>query len=313
MSNATTLHLTNNNTTTTMKTKLHTYFFNCGHIPQSQAYLKLRDARMKSESRRSDRIHFVSPDARQRDGIQFSHLTELSSGGSADGVVTTYEVDIDTKHLFDDQWNTASTSEHGGYRVFDWVEYYAVHTKSLIWGHWLEITDEMVDARLNTKVCKYCWEHYGTLHENHLTDTTGFCTQCLGNPYLKESDLHLLRLTPVSLKHRGQREDLTQEESEWLTPRYIEAQLRGSEARREAKMAEQRADLEKGKELNAMEYDGMTRLLDAGVDLTNVIFYKHYPLFKFGWRDKLSPSVAEAMQEKLREIEFPYPTEIAAK
>ena len=310
--NTTTHHLTNN-TTTTMKTKLHTYFFNCGHIPQSQAYLKLRDARMKTESRRSDRIHFVSPETTQRSGSQFSHLTELSSGGSADGVVTTYEVDIDTEHLLDDQWNTASTDDHSGYRVFDWVEYYEVHNKRVIWGHWLEVTDEMVAARQETKVCRYCWAMYGIKHAAHLPGNPVFCERCLGSPYLKETDLRLLRLVSVDKKHHGKASDLTQDELDWLKPRYVEAQLRGSEERRKAKMAEQRDRLEKERELDNMKHDGMKRLLDADLDLTNVIFYSHYPLFKFGWRDKLSPSVAAAIAEKLQEIGFPYPTDIASE
>jgi hypothetical protein len=267
---------------------------------------------MKTESRRDDRVKFVST-AKDRSGCVFSHLTELSSGGSADGFVTTYEVDISAEHLFDDQWNTASTDDHSGYRVFDWVEYYDVHNKSVIWGHWLEVTDEMVAARQETKVCRYCWATYGTKHETHLPGNPVFCEQCLGSPYLKETDLLLLRLVSVDKKNRGKISDLTQDELDWLKPRYVEAQLRGSEERRKAKLEEQRARLEKERKLDEMKYDGQTRLLDADLDLTNVIFYSHHPLFKFGWRDKLSPSVAEAIAEKLQEIGFPYPTEIAAE
>ena len=292
----------------TMKTKLHAYHYNCGVIPQSQAYLKLRDARMKTESRRDDRVKFVST-AKDRSGCVFSHLNWLYS----DANTSTYEVDISAEHLFDDQWNTASTDDHSGYRVFDWVEYYDPHNKSVIWGHWLEVTDEMVAARQETKVCRYCWAMYGVKHAAHLPGNPVFCEQCLGSPYLKETDLRLLRLVNVDKKHHGKVSDLTQEESEWLKPRYIEAQLRGSEERRKAKMAEQRARLEKERELDEMKHDGMKRLLDADLDLTNVIFYSHYPLFKFGWRDKLSPSVAAAIAEKLQEIGFPYPTEIAAE
>jgi hypothetical protein len=291
-----------------MKTKLHAYHYNCGVIPQSQAYLKLRDARMKTESRRDDRVKFVST-AKDRSGCVFSHLNWLYS----DANTSTYEVDISAEHLFDDQWNTASTDDHSGYRVFDWVEYYDPHNKSVIWGHWLEVTDEMVAARQETKVCRYCWAMYGVKHAAHLPGNPVFCEQCLGSPYLKETDLRLLRLVNVDKKHHGKVSDLTQEESEWLKPRYIEAQLRGSEERRKAKMAEQRARLEKERELDEMKHDGMKRLLDADLDLTNVIFYSHYPLFKFGWRDKLSPSVAAAIAEKLQEIGFPYPTDIASE
>jgi len=290
-----------------MKTKLHAYHFNCGDLSQSQAYLKLRDERMKSESRRHDRINFVHTDT-SPSGCRFSHLTELSS----EGATTTYEVDLDLKHLFDDQWNTSDTEGHTGYRVFDWVEYYSPHNKSNIWGHWLEVTDEMVAARDNTNVCRYCGAQYGTCHEGHLTAPRAnpkFCKKCLGSPYLKESELWMLRLTPVSQKYSRPHDELSQEDLDWLKPRYVEAQLRGNEERREERLKKQRADLEKQQQLDDMKFDGMTRLLGADIELDNVIFHDHVPVFKFGWRNGLSPSVVEAMQLKLREIEFPHPTE----
>ena len=288
-----------------MKTKLHTYSFNLGVIPEHQAYTLLKE-RMMRESRRRDRTNFISTTS---GGRAFGHLTEL---GDVDGVVT-YEVELDVKHLFDDQWNTTATEGHSGYRVFDWVEHFYAHNRNVIWGHWLEVTDEMVEARQKTRICGFCAEHYGTVHEEHLTAPRAnpeFCKKCLGSPYLKEDELHLLRLLPAGRKS-GHREPLTDDERDWLLPRYLDAQLEGDKARRAQRTEQQRAQLERQRQLDEMKFDGMTRLLNAGIDLSNVIFHDHHPVFKFGWRSELSPSVAEAMQAKLAEIEFPHPTEFA--
>jgi len=286
-----------------MKTKLHTYSFNLGVIPQHQAYTLLKE-RMMRESRRRDRVNFVSISS---EGRAFPHLHELTTKGA----VTTYEVELDVKQLFDNQWNSSAIEGHPGYRVFDWVEYFDAHNRNLIWGHWLEVTDEMVEARQKTRICGFCAEHYGTVHEEHLTEseeTPGFCKKCLGSQYLKEDELHLLRLLPAGRKH-GHREPLTDDEHALLMPSYLDAQLEGDKERRAQRTAHQRARVERQHQLDEMKFDGMTRLLNAGIDLSSVIFHDHVPVFKFGWRSELSPSVAGAMQTKLAEIEFPHPTE----
>jgi hypothetical protein len=284
-----------------MKTKLHTYYFNCGVIPQCQAYLLLCE-QMKKESRRADRIKFVNTD--NKEGNNFSHLPILEHREW----FTTHEIDLDLAHIFDDQWNSATTDKHSGYRVFDWVEYYQPSSKSVIWGHWLEVTDEMVDARNFTLRCGYCHQHYGHLHESHLPKPTdmNFCSKCLGSPYLKESELYMLRLTPISRRVSG---SLSDKESEWLLPRYVEAQVNAKSKAAKAKAEEQRTRLEKDREVDAMKYDGLDRLLKAEIDISNVIFHGHVPTFKFGWRSPLSPSVADHFKQRLAEIEFPHPTE----
>lgn len=286
-----------------MKTKLHTYSFNLSVIPEHQAYTLLKE-RIMRESHRRDRINFVTS---RGELCALDHLTKL---GDVDGI-TTYEVELDVKHLFDNRWNTATTEGLTGYRVFDWVEYFDSYNRNRIWGHWLEVTDEMVEVRQKTLVCGYCATHYGEVHESHLpVDETapGFCKECLGSPYLKEDELYMLRLLPADRKN-GHREPLTDDERALLMPRYLDAQLHGQEARRLEKVTKQRDRLASQRALDEMKFDGMTRLLDAGIDIENVIFHDHHPVFKFGWRSELSPSVAEAMQAKLAEIKFPHPTE----
>jgi hypothetical protein len=290
-----------------MKTKLHTYHFNCGVPSDAEAYLKLRDERMIPESRRPARTKFVSTG--KDDGQAFTHLPILRSGDWH----TTHEVELDLSHIFANQWNTAAADgergKHGGYRIFDWVEYYSSHNVRRIWGHWLEVTDEMVKVRDETLACGYCGQHYGSWHESHLTAPRqfGFCKKCLNSPYLKENELYMLRLMPESFTGRHDAHPLTTEESEWLLPRYIESQMETMKAADEAKAEAARARLEKQREVDAMNYAGFDLLLRAGVNTDNVIFHDHVPEFKFGWRSPLSPSVADATKKKLDELSFPYP------
>lgn len=287
-----------------MKTKLHTYQFNLGVIPQSQAYLLLRE-QMKKESRRADRTNFVNTDGKA--GNNFSHLPVIEHREW----FTTHEVDLDLSFVFNDQWNSVTTDEHSGYRVFDWVEYYSHHNKSNIWGHWLEVTDEMVEAREKILRCGYCAQHYGEVHEDHLplpTEGPCFCHKCLSNSYLKEEEINMLRLRPVSEGRKPFR-DLTQDERDWLLPRYVEAQVNTKNEAAKARAKQQRNKIEEERKLDAMKYDGFDRLLNAELDINNVIFYSHIPTFKFGWRSAMSPSVAAHFKQRLEEIEFPHPTE----
>jgi hypothetical protein len=285
-----------------MKTKLHSYHFNLKYLPDHQAYILLKE-RMKRESRRDNHIKFV--DTAPRDNQSFDFLKPII----CDGNLTTYEVELDIKHVFNNQWNSADTLDHSGYRVFDWVEYYNPHNVSLIRGHWLEVTDEMIAIRENTLKCGYCGAQYGPHHQ--ASEHPDFCTKCLDSPYLKEEDLGLLRLYPVSAKHGPQSSELSSDDRAWLLPRYTEAQMKGNKDRAESRALKQREALEEKRALNDMEYAGFDQLLNAGIDIRNIIFHSHIPVFKFGWRSALSPSVAEAMKAKIEEIGFKFPTEFA--
>ena len=285
-----------------MKTKLHSYSFNVGNIPDHQAYNLLRIT-MAVQSRR-DPITFL--ESGPMAGSGFEHLVLLSSPTHNHSI---YEVELDPKHLFNDQWNTVERGDHSGYRVFDWVEYISPHSRNIKRGHWLEITDEMADARQRTFACGYCGALYGTVHPEHLTavdDPVGrkFCGKCLGSAYLKEDDLPLLRLWAVNVKASRMREGLTAEERDWLLPRYLEAQ---TESKAKADADALAACLKRAEDAHAlatMEYEGMKLLIESGINTDNVIFHSHRPEFKFGWRHPISPSVADAMRERLTAIGF---------
>lgn len=285
-----------------MKTKLHSYHFNISNPAEREAYNLLR-LTMAKQSRHTSPKEFLEM---RPSGSGFEHLLLLSSPTHNHSV---YEVELDPKHLFSsDQWNTVERGGHSGYRVFDWVEYISPHSRSIKRGHWLEVTDEMVDALQKTMACGYCGAMYGNIHPDHLTAPRHdigrkFCKKCLGSNYLKESELSLLRLRAVSVKS-GRRENLTDEEHAYLMPRYLEAQTESKAQQAAVVLAACRRRVEDAYAKATMEYEGMKLLIENGINTDNVIYHSHVPEFRFGWRSPLSPSVAAAMRDKLEAIGF---------
>lgn len=210
-------------------------------------------------------------------------------------------VEIETAHIFGNQWNTAD-----GRRVFDWYEEYT--HQMFRRGHWLEITPELAELRRVTHSCGYCGKHYGPHHD--AMPGTPFCTACLDSEYLKAEDLKLLRLLPVCETFGGTRPDLTDAERAELMPRYVERQTTGTDSRAKARRDKQRADvLEKyTKETTAatQERDGMLWLWDNGVSLDNVIYYDHTRTFSFGWRSPVGAEVKARLLDLLTGFPFAF-------
>lgn len=142
-------------------------------------------------------------------------------------------IELETAFLFDNQWNTAPIDGFSdqGYRLFDWAEEYLPHAPKIKRGHWLEQTDEMRAIRRETSKCGYCGKQYLTTPENV------FCFACLDSPYLKETELHLLRLLPIDSGFNAKREPLADDERAEMMPRYLEAQTKGASERGRARLA----------------------------------------------------------------------------
>lgn len=212
-------------------------------------------------------------------------------------------VEIETEYLFNNQWNTTTQ------RLFDWYEEvifngYGHEVKHRKRGHWLEISQEMAEARANTLRCGYCGAYYGPLHAE--PPKGGFCLNCLDSPYLKEDDLFMLRLRPVTYK--SQMGPLTEHEKAVLMALYVYRQTTGTDSRAKAKRDSQRKAVikkhAKNEAANNTEKAGMLWIWDKGFDLDNVIYYDHSNRFCFGWRNPVSESVAARILDVISE--FPY-------
>jgi hypothetical protein len=274
----------------TLTTKLHSYWFDIGNPSEAAAYNELCE-KLRNTPGRGSWMH-VWADTRER-----SH---------GNGTLT---VELETSCLFGNQWNTSADSPEPfrNHRVFDWYE--GIYpNRSIRSGHYLDITAEMIAVRAITLQCGYCGAHYRD-------GKPGFCSACLDSPYLKETELRLLRLLPVAESFGADRAELTAEERAELLPLYVARQTTGSESRalKARQAAFQRIEEKYRKEKHAVEeeYRGFLWLWEHAVNLDNVIYYSHTGKFSFGWREPLSESVKSRLLDLL--VEFPFEYEFASK
>lgn len=272
-----------------MKTKLHYYEFDT-RTPEGKSAWRAFKTEREKESRPFGPV-----------------FHEILSSKKLDGMT----VELETKHLFDNQWNTGPIEgiTENGLRVFDWfiqAEHGNIRDSApygIKRGHYLEQTPEMRDIRDNTSCCGYCG------HQESARKSTIFCNKCIDSEYLKESDLHLLRMVPVSEKNET-RKPLTEAEKNHLLPLYRDAQIHGATERGKARTKAQRESVEsKYKEAiqNAqIEHDGFIWLMDHGVNTHNVIYYNHTKKFSFGWRNPIDETILSNLLDLLPEFPFTY-------
>jgi hypothetical protein len=266
-----------------LKTTLHRYSFSLDRADDARAYAELREKLSATN------------------GECFA-VNGTGNDGAPEG-----PIELETTHLFSNQWNTAPIGESStGYRVFDWCEWIfysnGKRTRRRS-GYWLEITDEMREIRRNTNVCGYCG------HQERAQRGLVFCDRCLDSPYLKPTELHLTRM--MSTEHAWpEREPLTDAERAHLMPEYVRRQTTGADSRNAQRLVKQRANVvakhEKAISDATSERDGMLWLMDRGFPIDNVIYYNHVGRFGFGWQSPVSDEVASEILGWISEFPFPY-------
>jgi len=264
-----------------MKTVLHTYNFDLDNPAHREPYHQLK-LKLEKTPGRGHKMHAIKPPGEARD---------YDPG----------EIELETEFLFENQWNANIG------RVFDWWEEYVVNRPLIKRGHYLEITPEMVAIRRDTLKCGYTGQQFPAAD---FADKPKFNTthQALGNCFLKESELHLVRLLPVSDEFTGKREPLTDAERDWLLPLYVAAQSKTQGEKRAKQIEEVKRKHDKEAALALTERDGMLWLLEHGVNIENCIFYDHTNTFCFGWRSPYGANAEQALQEAING--FPYQYEI---
>lgn len=274
-----------------IKTTLHTYTYDTTDQLAEEAYDRLCEDMKEKGVKLSRTLSF-----------QYRHPGQLNNK----------EIELETAYLFGDQWNTTEAS--GNLRLWDWNEVIPEYSKTRKHGYWLEQTQEMRDIRVDTHVCGYCGAYYDPDDEG---EHPIFCNKCLVSEFLEERQLHLLRLKPVYRSFGANRAPLTEGELAWIMPKYIEAQLHGSGERSLKAQKKERADLEReyAAALDNAEanHRGTLWLIDHKISRKNCIFYKHTGRFGFGWRNELSPKVAEELKAALADFPYEYDLKVAAK
>lgn len=259
-----------------IKTVVHTYMFDTTRPKDKDAYETLKQ-KLKADGLKCFETW----------GGSKHYKPEL------DGV----EVTLETKHLFNNQWNT----DKG--RLMDWAQDYPIDfPKSIKKGYWLEQVPEMAEVRRNRMACGYCGK------QEPAQKGYVFCPHCIDSEYLKPSDLNLTRMQSVA--DTKDRAPLTEAERDHLLPLYRDAQLHGNTARGKVRVANKRASIEeeyrKAVHAATTERDGFVWLMDHGVNTENVIYYKHTDTFSFGWRKPLDDALLSDLLDMISEFSWRY-------
>jgi len=204
-------------------------------------------------------------------------------------------IELETKYLFNNQWNTAPTiTSDNGLRVFDWEE--AIYPNNKIkQGMWLTQTPEMIAIRQNTCACGYCGAQY-------LNTDLKYCTKCLGSEYLKLDDLRLLQLRPISVNDHTFK--ASKSVPDYLVNDYNTAQQISRLERLKKAQNSKLKDIKNKIESAQIEYDAYSLLIDNDIDFNNVIYYTHTKKFCFGWREPITKPEQTKLNVKLTEIGF---------
>jgi hypothetical protein len=282
-----------------IKTVLHAYYFDISKTEQQAAYLttveKIR-AQFKGEAWTTQYAGYYHLD---KNAHEFTKKID-----EADASRTGCEIELETAHMFDDQWNSAPFAGfEQGARLFNWAEniYPNRHIKQ---GYWLEQTPAMAEVLRNTLKCGFCGK------QEPAQKGYVFCPHCLGSAHLTPKQLHLTRLAPVYRAHE-KRAELSDAERAHLLPLYKEAQLHGSTERDKARIAKARRDIETEFErtvAKATEKRDAARWLIDRVPqaLENWIFYDHTKTHCFGWREPVAAELLSALLDVLSEFPFKY-------
>jgi hypothetical protein len=278
---------------TTIKTTIHAYRFDVREPDQKSAWEELKASL-------ADHPHIME----SHGGESHFHFVKDIDG---------QEIELETEHLFDNQWNTAPIAGRSekGLRVFDWAKD-ATGSMYPHWvrqGHYLDQTPEMRELRRNTHKCPYCGK------QEPAAKGYVFCPHCIDSEYLTEADLlkGATRMRPIYRSGFGPEsawKPLTDAERDHILPQYKDAQLHGAIERGKARIAKQRREIdEKARRAvrNAeAERAGLLWLMDHGVNIDNVIYYSHTGRFGFGWRKPVDAAILSDLLDIITEFRFPY-------
>jgi len=263
----------------TLNTNIHYYYFNTEKANERAAYEKLC-AELKATEGRGRWLNALADTKGSKDRVK------------ARG--TSKQITLETKCLFDNQWNTDTD------RVFDWYEG-IVPNKRIKSGHYLDITPDMIAVRENVRKCGYCGAHH------HDSDKV-FCDKCLGSEYLERENLPLLRLQSVS--DNSKRAELSESELEELLTVYKIEQKNSATARLKQKQQRERDSLAQKARNIEIETEALEWLIEHDLFTDNVIYYSHKEVFCFGWRKPLSEDYKSRLLDACGDFGFPFFYEI---
>lgn len=209
------------------------------------------------------------------------------------------EYEIDTTHIFSNQYNTIGENGRPGYRIFEYSEPLAdITIKPLGYGYYISSgIDKIRELQKKIKVCGYCGKQYKNTKKQ-------FCFACVGSKHLTKENYPLLRLVELLAKDKFNYKNVIV--PIWLEDKIKKAQyktqLKELKKIKKDKLESIKKDIQSSKkELTAFKW-----LINNGIDFKNVIHYSHTDKFCFGWRNSLDESQKTELMNKLKEFPFNY-------
>lgn len=205
---------------------------------------------------------------------------------------TSVEITLDTTNPYSNQWGSSIG------RVFDWFQSSDPQIKGYFRGHYLDITEKMIELRHRMARCSYC----GVVAP-YVSDTMH--TECFSSPFMEEDNFLLARLRRIEDSDKPLPQ-LSEALYAQYHPLYVAAQTRIKGDRIAAIRKDVRTRVA-AKILEARtEEAGFEWLLDQGINVENCIFYPHLLQFGFGWRCPLSETVKAELTTQLEGFPFQY-------
>lgn len=237
-------------------------------------------------------------------GYKFwAHIPDVSGGP---GSTTKYMQQVkegrphavETKHLFGDQYNSASV------RLFDWY-HIKWPNRDIREGYYIEPNAELEQAKRDRHVCGYCGHQ-------EWNPTEPFCRECWGSEYLKAEELHMTLYLPVAESFGADRAKLAGELPAEMLERFTEenkqARMKAARARLIKRRAQVRARLAQEQESAQKKLEAFEWLVDQDLEHLerNMIYYRHKNEFCFGWLKPFSKNEAAALETGAL-LRFPFP------
>lgn len=212
--------------------------------------------------------------------------------------------EIDTKFLFNNQYDTVETDDHPGYRIFDWFERYTESDFKV--GHYIKpftkgrkLLDEI---KVKRAVCRFCGAQYEWPFE------TGYCTKCRGSQYLTPDKYWMLRLSNVNESYKQWAKNKEIPLPNDVLADIAQQQKIAAQARLEAAIERRLKRMREKKRAAELEYSVIKWLIDKGfTNIENLIFYAHSMTFCLGWRERLTNEDLKFVYSKINDFPKVFP------
>jgi len=210
------------------------------------------------------------------------------------------EYELDTSFLFNNQCNA------GSHRLFDFSLYIFPYA-DIKSGYYIECNDQwhkLQELRNQRGKCGYCGKQYMQWSQGD------YCQSCVGNEYLKVSELRLLEIRSI-LNDKCISQDIPKQLQEKYKTEQEKTRIKIQKSRLNHAKTRLDTKINSAQEkLNSVRYEKsiMLKIIDIlfeqdpDFDFDNIIYYSHTNTFCYGWRNSVTKNRGEQFIESLRHL-----------